>query len=112
MHSYYLLARYDNGQGSSFQSVVGCKQDSGAPLDLPYDFRTSFDLTTVMWQVVLASKRGDHYDLDGEMMVRFLPFFQIFQLIFIIRKILIWMKKHQLETVTLSNSLVGAHTDF
>ena len=75
MHCDYVVARYENGKGSSHQSVVGCKQDSGAPLDLPYDFRTSFDLSTVMWQVVLASKRGGDHDLDGEMMVRFYTLF-------------------------------------
>ena len=94
MNCDYVVARYENGKGSSYQSVVGCKEDSGALLDLPYDFRTSFDHSTVMWQVVLASKRGDDHDLDGEMMVRFYTLFQNCQLLYVNRKILIWMKKH------------------
>ena len=69
----YGVKRYENGEGSSYQSVVGCQEDSGAPIDLPYDYRTHFDLTTVMWQVVLAIKkeRVGEEEEEGEMMVRY-----------------------------------------
>ena len=68
---FYGVERYKNGQGSSYQSVVGCREDSGAPIDLPYDYRTYFDLTTVMWQVVLAMKKEREGEEGGEMMVRY-----------------------------------------
>ena len=50
--------------------MVGCREDSDSSLDLPYDFRTSFDNTSNLWQVVLASKKTSDGENDGEMMVR------------------------------------------